>query len=72
MACFVMLRPQIWQEIRANDQIVTCNSCGRILYFDPAHEAPIPPPEPPKKKKARAAEPAEAEPENAVEPTTTQ
>jgi predicted nucleic acid-binding Zn-ribbon protein len=70
MACFVMLRPQIWQEIRTNDQIVTCNSCGRILYYDPAQEAP-PPPDPPKKKsKSRAAEPAEAE--NATEPTTTQ
>lgn len=73
LACFVMLRPQTWQEIRTNDQIVTCNSCGRILYYDPTHEAPPPPPEPPKKKsKARAAEQIEAEAENAVEPTTTQ
>jgi len=38
LACFVMLRPQIWQEIRTNEQIVTCRSCGRILYFDPANE----------------------------------
>jgi predicted nucleic acid-binding Zn-ribbon protein len=54
LACFVMLRPQTWQEIRTNEQIVTCSSCGRILYFDPANE---PAPEPPKKKpRARAAE----------------
>src|SRR3954447_15128712 len=25
MACFVMVRPQIWQEIRTNEQIITCN-----------------------------------------------
>jgi uncharacterized protein len=68
LACFVMLRPQIWQEIRGNEQIVTCSSCGRILYFDPAHEAP---PEPVKKRaKARPAEvDAEAETENAPEAT---
>ena len=73
LACFVMLRPQIWQEIKGNEHIVTCNSCGRILYYDPAHEPAPPPPEPPKKKtKARATEQAEAEAEHAVEPTTTQ
>ncbi len=38
MACFVMVRPQTWQEIRTNEQIITCNSCGRILYFNPASE----------------------------------
>jgi len=70
LACFVMLRPQTWQEIRTNEQIVTCSSCGRILYFDPANEAP--PPEPPKKKsKARAAETEpEAEGETAPAETT--
>jgi len=71
LACFVMIRPQTWEEIRTNEQMITCNSCGRIFYYDPTHEAP-PPPEPPKKKtKARAAEaePAtEAEAEPAAEP----
>jgi predicted nucleic acid-binding Zn-ribbon protein len=52
-ACFVMIRPQTWQEVLTNEQIVTCSSCGRILYYDPAHEAPV---EPPKKKRARSAE----------------
>src|SRR5262249_20301705 len=74
MACFVMLRPQTWQEIRTNEQIVTCSSCGRILYFDPANEAP--PPEPPKKKtKARTAETepdAESETAPAAETTPAQ
>jgi len=67
MACFVMVRPQIWQDIRTNEQIITCNSCGRILYFDPASEAAAP--EPAKKKsKARA---AEIESETQTEPETT-
>src|SRR5215831_9639411 len=70
MACFVMIRPQTWQDIRTNLEIATCSSCGRILYFDPANEAP---PEPPKKKsKARAvAEEAEAQAETAEAPTET-
>lgn len=71
MSCFVMLRPQNWQEIRTNDQIVTCSSCGRILYYDPAHE-PAAPPEQAKKKKARVAEvdgAAEAEVESEITPT---
>src|SRR5438445_8746283 len=62
MACFVMVRPQTWQEIRTNEQIITCGSCGRILYFDPAHEVQAEEPPPAKKKtRARAAE-HEAEP----------
>ena len=68
MACFVMIRPQNWQEIRSNEHIVTCSSCGRILYFDPAHETP---PSPPKRKaKPRAAE-AEAEDETQAPAETT-
>lgn len=53
LGCFVMIRPQIWQDLRTNGQIITCSSCGRILYYDPANE---PPPEPPKpvKKKAKS------------------
>ena len=51
-ACHVMLRPQKYDEIRSNQQILTCDSCSRILFYDPAHE---PAPEPPqtKAKKAR-------------------
>ena len=73
MSCFVMMRPQTWQDIRTNEQIITCNSCGRILYFDPASEAAAPPAAPVKKKsKARAAAQAEPEPETTPEPTPTQ
>jgi predicted nucleic acid-binding Zn-ribbon protein len=54
LACFVLIRPQTWQEIRNNEQIITCSSCGRIFYYDPANE---PVPEPPKKKsKPRSAD----------------
>lgn len=38
-ACNVLLRPQTYNEVRSNQQIMTCDSCGRILYYDPAHEA---------------------------------
>jgi predicted nucleic acid-binding Zn-ribbon protein len=34
--CHVRLRPQVFNTIRRNDQIVQCESCQRILYFVPA------------------------------------
>jgi predicted nucleic acid-binding Zn-ribbon protein len=30
--CNVRMRPQIFQEVRKNAEIITCDSCGRILY----------------------------------------
>src|ERR1700686_2156867 len=43
LACQVMLRPQTYNEVRAATQVVTCESCQRILYHDPSHdEAPDP------------------------------
>jgi predicted nucleic acid-binding Zn-ribbon protein len=68
-ACFVMLRPQTWQELKTNSQIITCSSCGRILFYDPAHEPPAP--EQPKKKRSRAAAEAETDSEVAQEITPT-
>ena len=65
MACFVMLRPQTWEEIRTNQHIITCGSCGRILYYDPANE---PPPEPPKKKSKAQTPPVETDTEAENEP----
>ncbi len=41
--CHVRLRPQVFQLVRQNDQIIQCDSCQRILYFVP----PPPPVEPP-------------------------
>ncbi|MGH3116688.1 MAG: zinc ribbon domain-containing protein [Vicinamibacterales bacterium] len=31
--CHVRLRPQVFNEIRRNDQLIQCDSCQRILYF---------------------------------------
>ncbi len=50
-ACNVMIRPQTWNELKTNEYLITCGSCGRILFYDPAHEPP--PPEPVAKKKPR-------------------
>jgi uncharacterized protein len=37
-ACQVMLRPQTYNEVRTNEHIMPCDSCQRILYYDPSHE----------------------------------
>ena len=58
-ACYVLLRPQKWNEIKAGTEILTCDSCGRILFYDPAHEPP--PPEPDKKKTKKAKVTAETQ-----------
>src|SRR6202035_202570 len=38
MACQVMLRPQIYNDVRTGQQTVIWDSCQRILYFNPANE----------------------------------
>jgi hypothetical protein len=38
MGCQVMLRPQTYNEVRTGQQTVVCDSCQRILFFNPAHE----------------------------------
>jgi uncharacterized protein len=38
MGCQVMLRPQTYNDIRAGDKIVYCDSCQRVLYVNPAEE----------------------------------
>ena len=38
MACQVMLRPQTYNDVRTGQQTVVCESCQRILYFNPAEE----------------------------------
>jgi len=39
MGCQVMLRPQTYNEVRNGEQVVFCDSCQRVLYFDPAKES---------------------------------
>lgn len=38
MGCQVMLRPQIYNDIRSSDKIVYCDSCQRVLYLSPMEE----------------------------------
>ena len=50
-ACQMMLRPQHWNDLRDNtpgsessQTMMTCESCGHLLYYDPARDAPQPNP----------------------------
>ena len=42
-ACQMMVRPQRWNDFTdpANETIFTCESCGRLLYWDPRRDAPV-------------------------------
>jgi predicted nucleic acid-binding Zn-ribbon protein len=33
--CRMVLRPQMYVEIKRNDQIMQCPSCSRVLYYIP-------------------------------------
>ena len=35
-ACFMSLRPQVMAEIRRGEEVLTCDNCGRILYYVPS------------------------------------
>lgn len=37
-ACHLALRLQFFQELRRGDQVMCCESCGRILYYNPPAE----------------------------------
>jgi uncharacterized protein len=43
-ACQVMLRPQVYNDVRTNEQILICDSCQRILYYVPPAEGEAAPP----------------------------
>jgi uncharacterized protein len=38
LACQVMLRPQTYNDVRSGKETVVCDSCQRILYFNPKEE----------------------------------
>ena len=47
MACQMMVRPQRWNDLRDNSEgsvasetLMTCENCGRMLYYDPARDSP--------------------------------
>jgi predicted nucleic acid-binding Zn-ribbon protein len=36
-ACNVLLRPQVYNDVRTNEVLLTCENCGRIIhYVEPA------------------------------------
>ena len=41
LACNVVLRPHVTQKLRLGDEILTCESCGRILYRQDRDETPL-------------------------------
>ncbi len=41
-ACHVRLRPAVTQQVRRNSDIVTCDSCQRILFAPPTPPSPDP------------------------------
>jgi predicted nucleic acid-binding Zn-ribbon protein len=51
--CQTMLRPQTYNEVRSG-KTIECESCQRILYFDPKREDPATKPVPTVKKRAKA------------------
>ena len=53
MGCQVMLRPQTYNEVRNGEQLIVCESCQRILYFDPATGVAVEKPSLTAKRRAR-------------------
>jgi predicted nucleic acid-binding Zn-ribbon protein len=45
MGCRMGVRPQMWNQLREGD-LLTCDSCSRILYWDPAMAPAAKTPEP--------------------------
>jgi len=43
LACQVMLRPQTYNDVRADAEVVFCESCQRILYYDASQAKPMAP-----------------------------
>jgi len=51
--CRMGVRPQTWNQLREGE-LLTCDSCGRLLYWDPSLAPPVKAPQPVPQKKSRA------------------
>jgi len=51
--CRMGVRPQTWNQLREGE-LLTCDSCGRLLYWDPAFAPVAMAPQPVPKAKSRA------------------
>jgi uncharacterized protein len=38
-ACFMALRPQVMADVRRGNEVITCDNCNRILYYEPQNAA---------------------------------
>jgi predicted nucleic acid-binding Zn-ribbon protein len=38
-ACFMALRPQVMADVRRGAEVITCDNCNRILYYEPENAA---------------------------------
>jgi uncharacterized protein len=38
-ACFMALRPQVMADVRRGTEVITCDNCNRILYYEPENAA---------------------------------
>ena len=43
-ACFMALRPQVMAQVRRGEEVVTCDNCNRILYYQPENKTATTPP----------------------------